>query len=497
MSVSPTVEWWQPPTCQPPESSSSWDALRTYCTLAEDACLRPTGTGEGNHPPPNRVYAHLTTKRGYVRHATPHENYRGVMGRGIRMSGLVLLAAVMAACSGGGEETASTTSGRSTSTVAETAPTTAEPSAPTAAAPVENFRAVLITTGDEHACALDGEGRAWCWGYGESGRLGDGSGEDAATPVPVATDARFRLLSAGRTFTCGISTDERTLCWGGNSRGQLGDGTTGGGSSDADQPSPGAVLGDRSFADLAAAQLHACALDEDGAVWCWGAYPSGQLGVAVNNDQTAPVRAGGDLRLVKLGQGGDTSTCGIDTDGAAWCWGGNAFGQLGDGTRSNAAQPEPRPVVGGRTFRALALGRTHACGIDLDGTLWCWGRNEAGQLGDGTTEDRAEPVAVALEAPVRQVTANDRITCAVTEDGRAWCWGANVDGRLGDGTVDDHIEPVEVSGGPIWEELHAGEAFTCGRTTDDAVFCWGAGQNGRLGDGSGEDHLLPVPVAAP
>ena len=415
------------------------------------------------------------------------------------MSGAVLFAFVMTACSGGGsgEETAPVASEPATSELEQTTAGTAEPSAPTTPTQVEAFRAVLLTTGDEHACALDDDRRAWCWGYGESGRLGDGSGDDAATPVPVATDARFRLLSAGRTFTCGITTDERTLCWGGNSRGQLGDGTDGGGSSDADRPTPGEVLGDRSFADLAAAQLHVCALDADGAVWCWGAYPSGQLGVAVNDDQTAPVRAGGDLRLTQLGQGGDTSTCGIATDGTAWCWGGNAFGQLGDGTVSNAAQPEPRPVVGGRAFQALALGRTHTCGIDLDAKLWCWGRNEAGQLGDGTTEDRTEPVEVALDATVRQVSANDRITCAVTDDDRAWCWGANVDGRLGDGTVDDHSQPVEVSGGLAWRELHTGEAFTCGLTTDANVYCWGAGQNGRLGDGSGQDHLLPVPVAAP
>lgn len=412
---------------------------------------------------------------------------------GIWTFGLVLFVVAVAACSGDGNEPSVATPVPTTSMTT----TSMQPATSTTTPPGEGFRPDSLTVGDEHACALDDEGRAWCWGYGDSGRLGDGSGGDAATPKLVATDARFRMLSAGRTFTCGITTDDRTLCWGGNSRGQLGNGASGGGSSEADQPTPVDVLGGRRFAVLAAAQLHVCALEVDGVVWCWGAYPSGQLGVAVNEDQTAPLRAAGDLRLQGLGQGGDTSTCGLDADGTAWCWGSNAFGQLGDGSRSNAAQPEPRPVVGGHAFEALALGRTHACGIDLGGSLWCWGRNEAGQLGDGTTEDRTEPVAVALEAPVRQITANDRFTCAVTDEGRGWCWGANVDGRLGDGTLEDHVEPVEISGGPIWSDLHAGEAFTCGRTTDATVLCWGTGQNGRLGDGSEEDRLVPVAVAAP
>ncbi|HHC08263.1 MAG TPA: hypothetical protein ENK55_06065 [Actinobacteria bacterium] len=413
------------------------------------------------------------------------------MGWASRICGAVALVAAGAACSGSpgeGRAPAPDTSSRVASTV---------PASSTTSMPAPAFGAGFLTVGDEHACALDEDGRAWCWGYGDSGRLGGASGGDAAVPVPVATDARFRTLSAGRTSTCGITTDGRTLCWGGNARGQLGDGATGRGTGDADRPTPGEVLGARAFEDVAVGQLHVCALDGEGGVWCWGASSSGQLGAAVGGDQTAPIRAGGDLRLVRLAQGGDTTSCGVDADGAAWCWGSNNFGQLGDGTRTNVGQAEPRRVVGDHEFEALAVGRTHACGIDLDGSLWCWGRNEAGQLGDGTTTDRAEPGVVAFDLPVRQVTANDRVTCAVTDDGRGWCWGANVEGRLGDGTLDDHAVPAEVAGGRRWRELHAGEAFTCGRTTDDAVFCWGTGQNGRLGDGSGEDRLVPVPVAVP
>ena len=410
---------------------------------------------------------------------------------------VLLVVAVAVGCAGDDDEP---TGGSTDDAAPATSPAPTAPAATTGttAPALDQLEAASVVAGDQHACALDPDGRAWCWGYGEQGQLGDGAGEDADVPVAVDTDATFSQLAAGRYFTCGITTDGPTLCWGDNSRGQLGDGATGGGSSDADRPSPVEVRTDERFAELAAGQLHVCAAAVGaGEVWCWGAYASGQLGVDVTEDQTTPVPAGGGIEAVALGAGGEASSCAIPRQGPTLCWGSNAFGQLGDGTTTNAAQPEPRPVAGGHGFWAVALGRTHACAIDAGDRLWCWGRNDAGQLGDGTTDDATEPVLVPLDDRVVQVTADDRVTCAVTDDGQAWCWGADVDGRLGDGSTDDATGPVAVETTLPWAEVSAGERFTCGRTTDDGVWCWGSNDVGWLGDGTGEDSAVPVPVAAP
>lgn len=401
-----------------------------------------------------------------------------------------LVVVVAAACSGGGSEEATTTTAAVTSTASGTGDTT------TTEAPAEPFAAESVVAGDQHVCALTESGEAWCWGYNRAGQLGDGTGEDSDTPVAVAADAAFSQLSAGRYFTCGITTEGETQCWGDNSRGSLGNGETGAGSSDADQAAPVTVDTEVTFESIVSGQLHTCGLTEDGAAYCWGAYASGQLGNEAGEDVTTPQPSAEGLAFGSLAPGGDTSTCGITVEGEAYCWGNDSFGQLGRGDESSAPRPEPAPVTGAHEFASLTLGRTHACGIDTEGELWCWGANDTGQLGDGTTESAAVPTAVATDQRFVQVAADDGFTCAVADGGDAYCWGANVDGRLGDGTEDDSTEPVAVSGDLAFVELSAGEVFTCGVTEAGGAWCWGSNRVGWLGDGSGEDSTVPVPVAS-
>ena len=195
---------------------------------------------------------------------------------------------------------------------------------------------------------------------------------------------------------------------------------------------------------------------------------------ATRPDPSRPSRAApaADLVFDSLAAAG-TSSCGLAGDGAAWCWGNNTFGQLGDGTVTNAARRAPRLVTGPVRFASLTMGRTHACGLDADGAAWCWGENSYGQLGDESVDDRLTPTAVAGDHEFVSLAGGTEHTCGIDTDGAAWCWGANTVGQLGDGTGDeaeDRTSPVAVVGDHTFTALSAGEEFTCsGAVTDDGT----------------------------
>ena len=411
----------------------------------------------------------------------------------------VAIALVTAGCSGDDstDEEAATTVEESTTTEAAELTTTTE------APPPEGLEAATLATGDQHACALDAGGAAWCWGYNRQGQLGDGTFDDAAQPVEVAADVALESLTAGRYFTCGLDADGGAWCWGDNSSGQIGDGTTGAGGDTENRAEPTSVSGGHAFSQLAAGQSHVCGIDVDGALWCWGAYPSGQLGLATTEDATQPVRGADGITATDVAASG-ANTCILDESGAAWCFGNNSFGQLGNGVKDNRAQPVPVAVSGGASFTDIAVGDHHACALDEEGAAWCWGANDAGQLGDGTSQEQLAPVPVDLDAELTAVVAGNAHTCALDVEGAAWCWGENTDGRLGDAeegaetpSGEDAASPVAVISATTWELLALGEEFTCGLGTDGVAWCWGNNRAGWLGDGTQELRPNPTPVLAP
>ncbi|HUP76025.1 MAG TPA: hypothetical protein VM282_23530 [Acidimicrobiales bacterium] len=361
------------------------------------------------------------------------------------------------------------------------------------------FVAEQVVAGDQHVCALTSDGTAYCWGYNRQGQLGDGTNTDRKVPTPVAGSTKFARLAAGRYFTCGLTSAGATWCWGDNSSGQLGNGTTGAGNDSTNKNTPGLASGNVVLQSIVAGQLHVCGVNAAGAAYCWGAYPSGQLGNASGSDQTVPGRSAAALTLKALALGGDNHTCGLTTaDGTAWCWGNNTFGQLGDGKKSNAGQREPSTVTGGLKFAALALGRTHTCGLIADGSAHCWGSNAQGQLGDGSVVERLAPVRAAPALKFASLTAGDSQTCGVTSDGAAWCWGNNAFGQLGSGTAGgQQTGAVAVVGGIKFASVSAGEEFTCGVGTDKTVYCWGSNRAGWLGDGTDEQRPAPTKVKKP
>lgn len=289
-----------------------------------------------------------------------------------------------------------------------------------------------IVAGVSHACALTGDGQAFCWGANESGQLGDGSRIDRARPVAVSTDDRFSVLAAGVSFTCGLAADGRALCWGESIGSQ-------GGEPSSDRLTPQPVAGDHRFVQLVAGWHHACAL-------------------------TAA--------------------------GNAYCWGRNDHGQLGNGT--DVDREQPTQVVG--AFQSLTAGNAHTCGIRSGGVL-CWGNNSSGQLGNGSTQDRPFPGPVeGLPAPATRLAAGAVSTCALLTTGRVFCWGQNIHGELGDGTRQNRSAPVPVAGELSFRSIYAGGALTCGFAQNGTQYCWGLNQSGQLGDGTRESRSVPTRV---
>jgi alpha-tubulin suppressor-like RCC1 family protein len=245
------------------------------------------------------------------------------------------------------------------------------------------------------------------------------------------------------------------------------------------------VIGlDADVTGLCAGLEHACAVKADGALWCWGKNDDGQLGTGDYKSRTAPARVGleGVVQSVSCGH---LHTCALKSDRSAWCWGQNAYGQLGDGVKANRNQPVRTPLF----FQPASLhaGGRHTCAFGPDRSLFCWGFNFYGQLGDGTTEDQAAPKLVtALGAGVLSAAPAESHACAVKADGTLWCWGKNDDGRVGDGTTNLRRIPfsLPLAAGLKATAVTAGANHTCALFADGSLRCWGSGLAGQLGDGT-------------
>ncbi|HVH66599.1 MAG TPA: hypothetical protein VM716_01900 [Gemmatimonadales bacterium] len=262
------------------------------------------------------------------------------------------------------------------------------------------------------------------------------------TPTPVAGGLVFAAVIPAEASTCGVTTAGAVYCWGANDAGQLGDGSTIG------RTSPVAVVGGLSFATVSTLLGHTCGVTTGGAVYCWGGNHAGQLGDGTTTNRSSPVAVQGGLTFATVSVG-PFHTCGVTTAGAAYCWGQNVSGELGDGKPFESSRTSPVAVVGGLTFATVSLGYAHTCGVTTGGAAFCWGSNSAGQLGDRTAVDRSMPALVKTLAEGGLTVATLRTggvyTCAVTSRYAAYCWGWNYHGQLGDGTTTNQASPVRVA----------------------------------------------------
>jgi alpha-tubulin suppressor-like RCC1 family protein/DNA-binding SARP family transcriptional activator len=310
--------------------------------------------------------------------------------------------------------------------------------------PQLNF--IQVTTSGMHGCGLTASSIAYCWGQNSEGQLGTPSLPGSAVPVQVAGDARFRALAAGSYHTCGIALDHSIYCWGWNNYGQLGNPSVNGRAS-----TPVRVSASLSFSSVSSNYLHTCALTLAGLAYCWGSNVEGQLGIGTSRISKVPSLVT-DARSFSQIVTGSNHSCALDVSGEAFCWGYNAFGQLGNATLAKCGRvpyqvpcsPQPLPVRTSLRFTRLAAGQFHSCGLVATGEAHCWGRNDKGQLGDGTYADSFSPVAVLGGLRFVSLAGGVSHTCGVATDGGVYCWGANDRGQLGDGSSAPSAAPVPV-----------------------------------------------------
>ncbi len=359
---------------------------------------------------------------------------------------------------------------------------------------------VRVTAGGGHTCALTTAGGVKCWGRNEYGQLGDGTRENKTTPVDVlglGSGVAAIAIATGYhgSHTCALTTAGGVKCWGYNEDGQLGDGTR------ENKTTPVDVLGLGSGVAAIAAGgdyrgSHTCALTTAGGVKCWGYNEYGQLGDGTREDKTTPVDVLGLGSGVAAIAAGGYHTCALSTAGGVKCWGGNWYGQLGDGTGEDKTTPVD--VLGlGSGVAAIAAGDYHTCALSTAGGAKCWGWSSAGQLGDGSTEwRRTTPVdVVGLGSGVAAIAGSGAHTCALSTTGGVKCWGWNHDGQLGDGSTTNKSTPVDVVGlGSGVAAIAAGGLHTCALSTTGGVKCWGHNDHGQLGDGTTRSNNYPVNV---
>jgi alpha-tubulin suppressor-like RCC1 family protein len=372
--------------------------------------------------------------------------------------------------------------------------------------------AASVTAGWGHTCALTWEKKVKCWGYNKNGELGNGRENNSSIPVDVlGYQERAEFIAAGDDHTCAVLLDGTIRCWGFNETGQLGDGTN---VSRSTPVQVGGLAGEATA--LAAGWGHTCALTDAGGVMCWGDDGFGQLG---NNaywiSSYSPVKVEG------LGQGVTAITakggynCALLEGGAVKCWGSNDYGKLGDGTVEN--RPTPVPVSGLEGgVKEIAAGWRHACAVLEDGRMKCWGWNYYGQLGDRSMTLQLRPVSVTeLPGPAASAGLGWRHTCAVIDPGLVMCWGDDQNGQVWKGWLVDPLFPTatpskEPDGGRTatptreaatprpedlqYQPMDSGGSHNCAVTGEGGVKCWGNNEVGQMGIGNTVTQPSPVDV---
>jgi len=388
---------------------------------------------------------------------------------------------------------------------------------------------ISVAAGDYHTLALKSDGTLWAWGYNGEGELGIGSTACKSTPFQVGTGNTWVYISAGGGHSNAIKADGTLWGWGFNADGETGDGTT------AQRNSPVQAGTDNKWVSVSAGTYYTAALKSDGTLWNWGwsgLHPTqvgtgstwvsyfgsymhfgaiksdgtlwmwgynnvGQVGDGTTTTRANPVQIGTGTDWVNFGAcaGGyyTATTYATRADGSLWAWGLNTSGQVGDGTVVNKLVPTLVHTTD-NVVSSISPGSDFTTGVKTDGTMWAWGYNNLGQVGDGTTVAKTTPVQIGTATNWHGMNCGDDHTIAIQSNGTIWGWGDNYYGELGDGTTTGRSSPVQIGTNNDWAAVFAGGTSSMAIKANGTLWAWGENNVGQLGDGTLVDKHSPVQI---
>ena len=351
---------------------------------------------------------------------------------------------------------------------------------------------------------LTNRGTVEAWGDDAQGELGNSSTTNSNTPVAANTPPSSVAAVAGGSgsaggigkFSVALDTAGAVWTWGNNQQGQLGNG------SNTSASTPAQVSGLSGVTAITAGGGHGLTLLNNGTVWGWGLNSSGELGNSTTTNSNIPVEVNGSEGLINVGTigavtavaAGDSHSLAVLIDGSVWAWGDNSEGELGNGSTTSSSIPGVVNGVSGVT--AVAAGLTYSLALKSDGTVWAWGENSAGQLGNGSTTNSSTPVQVSGLTGVTAIAASNAHSVALLNDGTVRAWGDNSKGALGNGSDTNSSTPVQVSGLSGVSAIGAGANHSLALKSDGTVWAWGGNGVGQLGNGSNTNSNTPVQVSS-
>ena len=341
-----------------------------------------------------------------------------------------------------------------------------------------------ISSGYSHTMAIKTDGTLWAWGLGTSGQLGDNTAVTKSSPVQIGLGTDWSVVSAAGNFTLAIKTGGTLWSWGAGTNGQLGSGLA------TNRSSPVQVGTLTNWSDVRGGANHSIAIKTDGTLWAWGLGTSGQLGDNTAVSRSSPVQIGTLTTWSSVGFPGSAMgqafSAATRTDGSLWTWGVNSAGQIGD--LGGVSRSSPVQISSGGTWQNFSLGGLHMLAT-LGNALYLWGLNSSGQLGFGNV---VQAGSTSINSPIMlrnsmdwqylaKGRVNTRHSFLIKTNGTLWGWGSNAAGQLGDNSAVTRSSPVQIGSGIPWSKVAVGASTTMALATDGTLWTWGANTNGQLG----------------